>query len=587
MPVETYLRLGDLAQVERQNDAFDGFSDRHLGNQSNGQPMHGLLSWRLTPLRSLHLADPRSQGALITLGAVGLLALMVAAINHINLATALAGLRAREVAVRRTLGATRRVLVGQFLIEALLTAILAWTGGLALVELTLPLVNAATGLALAIPYGDGLGFLLGCMAMVVGAVLLSGVYPALLLSQFQPAQVMASSRASSGGRIGLWVREGLVVGQFAVVVILFVLTWGFFSQIEHLQQADLGFRRNGLLMTVSSRDPTMTPALLHQLWAAFRGVPGVTALGSGEDAPGDENGVSHVVVTMPEQPQEVSLLRSSIEADFFTTYDATLLAGRFLTPDRAEDDEPADGSPQHIVLNAKATRLLGFSTPEDAVHKIIDSYGKRLEIVGVVGDLYFRSPKNELPGIYYYRRPETLTHQVTAVRYEGFSEPEMREKLKAAWRSVAPDIPLELISADDNLDHYYRADRDRSRLFAIGAVGAALIGCLGLYGIAVFSTSRRLLEVAVRKVLGASRRAIVKLLVGQFMKPVLLANLLAWPIGYIVLSDWLQQFNDRAAIGVLPFIASGGAALLLAVATVAAHAVNAANAAPAKALRGE
>jgi putative ABC transport system permease protein len=152
---------------------------------------------------------------------------------------------------------------------------------------------------------------------------------------------------------------------------------------------------------------------------------------------------------------------------------------------------------------------------------------------------------------------------------------------------VAPDIPLELISAEDNLDHYYRPDRDRSRLFAIGAVGAALIGCLGLYGIAVFSTSRRLLEVAVRKVLGASRRAIVKLLVGQFMKPVLLANLLAWPIGYIVLSDWLQQFNDRVTIGILPFLASGGAALLLAVATVAAHAVNAAKAAPAKALRGE
>jgi putative ABC transport system permease protein len=145
----------------------------------------------------------------------------------------------------------------------------------------------------------------------------------------------------------------------------------------------------------------------------------------------------------------------------------------------------------------------------------------------------------------------------------------MREKLKAAWRNVAPDIPLELISADGNLEHYYRADRDRSRLFAIGAVGAALIGCLGLYGIAVFSTSRRLLEVAVRKVLGASRRAIVKLLVGQFMKPVLLANLLAWPIGYIALANWLQQFNDRVAIGVLPFIASGGAALLLAVATVA------------------
>ena len=176
---------------------------------------------------------------------------------------------------------------------------------------------------------------------------------------------------------------------------------------------------------------------------------------------------------------------------------------------------------------------------------------------------------------------------MTGVRYEGVSQPEMRERLTEAWRHVAPDVPLQMISAMDNLDKYYQPDRNRSHLFEIGALVAAAIGCIGLYGMAAFSTSRRMLEVAVRKVLGASRGAVVKLLVGQFMMPVLVANLLAWPIGYIALSDWLAQFNDRVAIGIVPFAAAGGAALAVAVATVSALAFGSANAAPSKALRSE
>ncbi len=163
----------------------------------------------------------------------------------------------------------------------------------------------------------------------------------------------------------------------------------------------------------------------------------------------------------------------------------------------------------------------------------------------------------------------------------------MRQRLEAAWRLAAPEVPLEIKSAADNLDKYYKPDRNRSHLFEIGALVAACIGCIGLYGMAAFSTSRRMLEVAVRKVLGASRGAVVKLLVGQFMQPVLLANLLAWPIGYIALSNWLNQFSDRIAIGVLPFAAASGVALAVAVATVAALAFSSANAPPGKALRSE
>ncbi len=588
LPVQTYLRFSDKAQADRQEAAFDEFVDRHVGDLENGQPMHTLFTYRLQSLRSGHLSDPRSRSALVTLGLVALLALAVAAVNHVNLATGLAGLRAREVAVRRTLGGTRAALACQFLGEAMLTSLVAWIGGLSLTELVLPLLNQAAGLSLSLGYAADGAFFISMMAAVLLLGLLSGIYPAFVLSQFRPAQVLASNRSPSGGRIGLWVREALVMLQFTVVAVFFTVTWGFFSQIDHLKTADLGFRREGLLLTESTSDPAVRLPLLHQVWAAMREVPGVAAVGVGDAAPGKDSGSSMIVVSAAERPDvKISGIRIAIDGDFFSAYGANLLAGRFLDPALAADQEPANGGARHIVLNAKMALQLGFDRPEHAVGHSLSMYGQALEVVGVVGDLRFRSPKIELEGAYFYADPGQANHRVTAIRYEGVPEPEMRARIAEAWRPVAPDVPLELSSVSDSLDKYYAADRIRSRLFGIGAVGAALIGALGLYGMAAFGASRRMLELAIRKVVGATRGAVVKLLVARFLRPVLLANLLAAPIAYWVLSQWLVQFEDRIAITPLPFLASGGAVLVIAMATVAALSFKAASREPARIFRHE
>jgi putative ABC transport system permease protein len=585
LPFRTWLRFRDKAEADRMDAQADDFVDRHMGNRDDGRPMHTLVSNRLLPLTAMHLNDPRSRSALYNLALVALLSLVVAAINHVNLATALASMRAREVAVRRTLGGTRAALARQFLLEAMLTALLAWIGGLSLVELALPLLNEAAGLSLSLAYGaDGI-FFFSMMAAVVLLGLLSGLYPAFVLSRFKPAQVLASTRWPSGGRLGLWVREALVMLQFTVVAVFFTLTWGFFSQIAHLQVADLGFRRDGLLVTESTRDPAVTPALLHRIWAAMRQVPGVTSIGSAETWPGEEDGFSHVVLSVSGRPEiKVSGLRAAVEADFFSAYGVSLLAGRFLDPALPADGEPAGNAPLHVVLNAKMARALGFDSPEQAVGKALDLYGKPVEVIGVAGDLRFRSPKAEQEGVYYYRTAQQI-RPVMAVRFEGVPESEMRGQIAEAWRSVAPGIPLDLKSAEDSLDKYYAPDRIRSRLLGIAAAGAALIGALGLYGMAAFGASRRMLELAIRKVLGATRGAVVKLLVGRFLRPVLLANLLAAPIAYWVLSQWLVQFEDRIAITPLPFLASGGAVLVIAMATVTALSFTAASREPGRILR--
>lgn len=587
----TYLRFSDPAAIDRQEGAFDGFADRQMGLNKAGAPMHESMTWRLKSIRGAHLRDQQSRQGLMILGLVGVMSLAVAAINFVNLATARGSMRAKEVAVRRSLGATRGALRRQFLGEAVLTTFFAWIGALSLVEISLPIINAAGGLDLALRYSqDGL-FLLALMGVLLLFGLAAGLYPAVILSSFQPAQVLAASRTPSGGRSGSRVRESLVLVQFVVVTVFFVMTWGFLRQLDHMRSADLGFRHEGLLVTVSTHESRMTPALMRAVWIAFGQVPGVESVGAGASAPGVDDFNFHLTVTSPQHAeQEVDILHAEIEPSFFQTYQASLLGGRFLDHAHAADrvSDLAGGAAVNVVINAKALQALGFHRPEDAIDQTLrNGKGAPLHIVGVVGDLRFRSPKKELSATFYHLNSDQPEHQITAIRYSGVDEAEMRNRISAAWRSAVPEIPLDLVSADDNLGKYTRPDRNRTRLFTVGAGVAALIGCIGLYGMAAFTTSRRLLEMAVRKVLGASRGAIIGLLVGQFMRPVLLANLIAWPIGYGVLGNWLTQFNDRISVGLEPFLIAGGAAALVAAVTVSTLAVASANAPPGRALRNE
>ena len=585
--LETFLRFDSPHQAANLEAQLDAFVNRRGGTVNGGQPRTTVMTQRLIPFPERHLWDPKNKAAVVTLGLVGILAFIIAAINFVNLATARAGMRAREVAVRRTLGATQGSLRLQFLGEALITTLLALIAGLSLVELCLPLINASCGTDLALEYKPYLAGLLGAV-LIMG--LISGIYPAFVLSAFKPAQILASSRSPSGGKLGMRVREALVILQFATVIVFFIMTVGFIRQLGHMKNADLGFPRDGLMVVPSTYDKAVTSDMLRNILAAFRATPGVVAVTSSDAAPGDDNESDWQDVWVPgKDVQKINLQYAETGPDFFQTYGARLLAGRFL--DQSHGDNATQKSVlQNVVLNASAVEKLGLASPEAAIGQTLNTPRddqQKLQVVGVIDDLRFRSPKDGQPPEYFYFNELPEIWPAAAVRYQGVPEPEMRQRLEAAWKSAAPEVPLQIISAVDNLDKYYKPDRNRSHLFEIGALVAACIGCIGLYGMAAFSTSRRMLEVAVRKVLGASRGAIVKLLVGQFMTPVLLANLLAWPVGYIALHNWLAQFSDRVAIGLLPFAAAGGAALLVAVATVSALAFGSANAAPGKALRSE
>ncbi len=595
------LVLADPASVAHLEPLLPAFTDRHAAKDFTPAVPHTIMHFNLYPLRDVHLQDAKTRTNVFALGIVGVLAFFIAAINYVNLATARAGMRAREVAVRKTLGATQGMLRSQFLCEAVLTTLIAALIGLSLVEVSLPLINAAGGLSLKLDYvAEGLPLALAG-AFILLAGLLAGLYPAFVLAGFKPAQVLASSRSPAGGRWAIRTREALVVVQFAVVVAFFIMIGGFFAQLQHMKTADLGFRRDGVLVSASTYDPALTNGQRDALWSAFRATPGVAAVTVGWTGPGDDSEKDGTSI-MPDgyTGPTKSIQWVPVGPDYFTTYGARLIAGRWLDPSRGDDQYThrdvttgkklpvVPNEVSNVIINRKALKLLGYASPQAALgHMATFDDTRHIRIVGVIEDMRFHSPKTPLPATVYLFDPKPYDNAVTGIRYDGVSETEMRARLTAAWRSIAPEVPFTVTSAADNLDNYYKPDRNRSNLFSVGALIAALIGCIGLYGMAAFNTSRRAREIGLRKVLGASSGQVTGLLVGQFLRPVIIANLLAWPIAYFALRQWLSQFDDAVAISPLFFIGATAVALLIALVTVGGLALVNAGAEPGKALRHE
>lgn len=604
--LSTYLRMESPAGAERLNAWFNGFTDRRAQRDLNMRDAHRELMLRVVPLTSQHLINPKDRGVLAILGAVGALTLLLAAVNYVNLATARAGLRAREVAMRKVMGATRAGLIGQFMTEAVAVAALAALVGLALAELALPQVNAAGGLSLRLDYlgADGVLPFVGGVVLAVG--LGAGAYPALLLSRYRPAAVLASARTPGGGRAGSRVLEALVAAQFAIAIAFGVGTAVIVTQADYLRRADLGFHRAGLIEVNSFDDGDVGDAqqsALLQMWRATQGVVGVTYANI---APGVDDNTNANNIKRPSMAGDgPSLNYVDIGPDFFRVYGARLLAGRELDRDHGMDDLPpipdtatpaekAAGRTRNrnIVLNASALKVEGFRSPQEAVGKGLllgtDGGGFRpVTVVGVVDDLRLRSPRAPVPGTFYRLSTRHISSAVPVIRYADADPRAMTARLQAAWRQIAPTVPFEASTSEQKLQGYYKSDDQRGRLFTIGAVLAVVIGCVGLYGLASFTTARRIREIGIRKTLGASTADILRLLVGQFLRPVLLANLVAWPLAYVAMRSWLSGFDQRIALSPVYFLGATALTLAVALATVIGQALLVARAEPARALRHE
>jgi putative ABC transport system permease protein len=550
----------------------------------------------LTPFTQVHLSRESWEFPMMPAGsrttvygviAIGLLILLVACFNFMNLATARAMLRAREIALRKTLGARRGQLILQFLGESVLMALLALAIALALVEMLLPVFDGFLERPISFHYLGDWPVLLLILAVAVAAGLIGGGYPALVLSAFRPSTVL---RTNSSGQAGSGrLRATLVVLQFAVSISLGIAASVVFSQIRFARNIDLGFHRDNVLV-IEGAGRVFADGR-SSFVQALRSNPGILDLALSSRVPFD-TGQSLDSVRIPGQPDTILLNRIPVSPDFTHFYGMHLLAGRELSWTRSQDQistfpygsgNPAN-SGHNILLNESAARRLGF-TPQQAIGRSILYNNYPANIAGVVADAKFRGALEPVKASDYVYDPKSPA--AVSVRLRPDTIPQTLAFIDKSWREFAPIAAVNRRFLDDSFDMLYRQDQIQGQVFGIFVGLAIFIACLGLFGLAAFTASRRTKEIGVRKVFGARTRDVVLLLLGQVSIPVLIANLIAWPLAGYYLHDWLQGFAYRIALSPLYFLAAAVVALLIAWATVLAHAVRVARAIPIGALRYE
>jgi putative ABC transport system permease protein len=570
--------------------------DRELGPMllklNERIPGHTANSIHLTPFLRVHLdsaryafnlTQPGSWTLIEGLVAIGGAIMLMACFNFMNLATAQASLRSREIAVRKALGARRIQLVTQFLSEAVLLALVALVFAISLEEVLLSSFNSFMQRSISFGRFDDWPMLLILFTIAITAGLLSGIYPALILSGLRPASILRGSVASGGGT-GL-LRKGLVVIQFSVTIALGIVTLVVFTQISHDHRVDLGFQHKDVVilgsdgLTVTARE-----SMVEQL-ARY---PGIEAVAQSVNFP-FTTGQALGVAQMPGLSAKIPLYHLIISPTYRSLYRVPLLAGRDLSRDRTEDQYVADHGfneeeGRNVLINAAAAARFGLN-PGQMIGKTIMFNGGHVVIVGVIGDMRLQGAHESVRPTLYYAKP--FWARVVAIRVRPNGLPDTLAFIDRTWHAFSPTTAVSRFFLDDIFAQLDSTEERQGCIFSVFVGLAIFIAVLGLFGLAAFTAGRRTKEIGLRKVFGASTIDVILLLLRQFSMPVFAANVIAWPIAWYYLNRWLQSFADRIPLNLTYFMAVGVVALVVAWATIFAHTLRVARANPIVALRYE
>lgn len=563
--------------------------------RESGFAMRGSQAYaiHLTPFTEVHLGSSRWSGGMTPPGSretvygaiiIGILILLVACFNFINLATARATLRAREIGLRKTLGGTRRELTLQFLAEALLLALLSLVCALAAAQMLLPAFNGFLQQSMALDYIRDWRLDLTIIGIAVAAGLVSGVYPALVLSRLRP---VASLQAHGGGpkRPG-GLRDVLVLMQFAVSIGLGIAAIVVSRQVDYARNLDLGFNPDNIVV-IEGND--LGGQREEALAEALRANPGVSEVGLSAFLPFSNDALT-ARIQVPGQPSVITLNLLPIGPEYPHVYGMPLLAGRMLSLARGDDrfSNTKSNTGRNILVNAAGARRFGF-TPQQAIGQTIvfNAIGHRdpVHIVGVIADAKMQGALQPVaPTVYIYWPDYPMDF---SVRLRPGSIPQTLAFIDRTWRAFEPMNAIQRSFLSASFEQLYRSDQREGAVFGVFVVIAIVIGCLGLYGLVVFTAQRRTKEVGIRKVSGARATDIMRLMLWRISVPVVIANLIAWPVTYYYLHRWLEGYAYRISLSPLYFVAAGAGALLIAWATVYANTLRLARASPVHALRYE
>jgi putative ABC transport system permease protein len=589
-----YIQLKRGTDHKALEAKFDAFSQRHFqGNKVSGS----VEKFHLQPLARAHLYSDyeyeigQTGSATVVWGLfiIAVFIISIAWVNYINLSTARSVERAKEVGIRKVTGATRGELIRQFLVESLILNLIAF--GLA-VGLVFVCQNAFDKLIQS-PLSfhslferslNGYAITIGLGGVLLLGIFISAFYPAFILSSFRPILVLKGKfRASKRGVV---LRKGLVVGQFAITILLIIGSVVVYRQVQYMSSQELGMNIDHILIV---RPPTLTGfdssfiQRENDFKHEIKQIAGISGAATANRIAGDEMGRTFNVRRVDDNSGTHYTLRNmGVDFDFIDVYGIRLIAGRKFEP----RDYNADYNKLHnIVLSSSATRLLGFASVQDAVGKQIMMFNKKWDVIGVINDFHQKSLRYALEPIVF--QPFYGTNNAISVKINTGNIAATMAAVKTRYEAFFPGNPFDYSFLDEVYNRQYKNDQLFGKAFALFAGFAIFIACLGLLGLSLFGTTQRIKEIGVRKVLGASISNIVLLLSKDFVGLILVAFVIAAPVAWWIMHHWLQDFAYRIVLSPWIFVAAGLLAIVIALATISFQAVKAALANPVKSLRSE
>ena len=571
----TYMLLSENVQPTQVEAAIASTFDKYTEEDFPAP--------QLQPLNDIYFGSAEKDIAVtgnfnyvFILATIAIIVLVVACVNFMNLSTAYSTMRKKEVGMRKTLGAQRNQLIVQFLSEAILLSLLGLSVALFLVEITLPFFSNFTGNPLTMPYQNSWGSILGFIGLALFVGTLSGSYPAFFLSGFRPVYALKdnSRSASSGGGL----RKGLVVFQFVTSIFLIVAALTVYSQLNFMQEKNLGFNGEQVIITGAEN--------YQAFKAELEKTPGVQKVSAAQSVPG-KRFPYYPIRTADMAPDSLPTMRTlRVNPGFIETLGMEMAMGRSF------DEQILTDATQAFVINQAAVNYLGW---DDPIGKELSWYdfsedgssfevAKQGEVIGVVDDFNYASLHNPVePLIMHVSRDINMA--VIKLHTENIGD--TIAQIKETWNSVTPGSYFWHYFLDDELDNQYGAEQKLSQVFGGLTLLALFIACLGLFGLTAFSTKKRIKEIGIRKVMGAGVQQIILLLNIEVLKMVALSLIIAIPISWYGMNQWLADFAYRIEIGPGIFALAGGAALAISLLTVSWQSIKAAVANPVDSLRSE
>jgi putative ABC transport system permease protein len=580
-----YFLLKEDANIATLEARMAAFTDKHVGKENFE---HRLFN--IQPLRTVHY-DKRyhgysynttGSGEILVLILIGVFLVLTGCINFINLSTAESIKRSKEVGIRKSLGSSRAQLIFQFLGETSIVTCISILLALVLSQLTLAYLNPFMEIDLAIDLLNNMPLVVFLVGIFVVVSLLSGIYPAFIMSGYKPAMVMKSSSGSSAG--GFFMRRSLVVFQFFISQILIIGTVVIINQMSYIKAKDVGYNKDAILVmsipeqeTFSGNQKESKSSKMRALKNEMLRLNGVehVSLSNTPPSSGSVSGTDFIMEGEGSEQRKDTQIKT-VDGDFITLYGLKLLAGRNLND--------YDTTTEYVV-NRQFAKVAGFDNPQDIVGKRVKIWGGMYPVVGVVEDFHTTALNQKIePTVLFNRLSNyrTLNIKVNANTYQATIE-----ATKKLWEAAYPKHVFDYAFLDDNIREFYKGEEKMSIVISAFTTIAIIIGCIGLFGLATFMANQRTKEIGVRKVLGASIQAIVFSFSKEFIILIGIAFLFAAPFAWFGMSSWLEEFSYRISIGPAIFITALMSTLVIALLTVGYRSYRAATANPVDSLRSE